>query len=130
MKRLKYVKQFLIILLISFIGEGLNFLIPAPIPASIYAMVILFVCLCTKIIKLEAVKDTGMFLIEIMPLMFIPAGVGLMKSWGVLKPLIIPVAVITVISLIAVMAVSGRVSQRIIKAQEKKNSESEGIVNE
>ena len=130
MKRLKYVKQFLIILLISFIGEGLNFLIPAPIPASIYAMVILFVCLCTKIIKLEAVKDTGMFLIEIMPLMFIPAGVGLMKSWGVLKPLIIPVAVITVISLIAVMAVSGRVSQRIIKVQEKKNSESEGIVNE
>lgn len=130
MKRLKYVKQFLIILLISFIGEGLNFLIPAPIPASIYAMVILFVCLCTKIIKLEAVKDTGMFLIEIMPLMFIPAGVGLMKSWGVLKPLIIPVAVITVISLIAVMAVSGRVSQRIIKAQEKKNSESEGTVNE
>lgn len=130
MKRLKYVKQFLIILLISFIGEGLNFLIPAPVPASIYAMVILFVCLCTKIIKLEAVKDTGMFLIEIMPLMFIPAGVGLMKSWGVLKPLIIPVAVITVISLIAVMAVSGRVSQRIIKAQEKKSSESEGTVNE
>lgn len=130
MKRLKYVKQFLIILLISFIGEGLNFLIPAPIPASIYAMVILFVCLCTKIIKLEAVKDAGMFLIEIMPLMFIPAGVGLMKSWGVLKPLIIPVAVITVISLIVVMAVSGRVSQRIIKAQEKKNSESEGTVNE
>lgn len=130
MKSLKYVKQFLIILLISFIGEGLNFLIPAPIPASIYAMVILFVCLCTKIIKLEAVKDAGMFLVEIMPLMFIPAGVGLMKSWGVLKPLIIPVAVITVISLIAVMAVSGRVSQRIIKAQEKKNSESEGTVNE
>lgn len=130
MKSLKYVKQFLIILLISFIGEGLNFLIPAPIPASIYAMVILFVCLCTKIIKLEAVKDTGIFLIEIMPLMFIPAGVGLMKSWGVLKPLIIPVVVITVISLIAVMAVSGRVSQRIIKTQEKKNSESEGKVNE
>ena len=130
MKRLKYVKQFLIILLISFLGEGLNFLIPAPVPASIYAMVILFVCLCTKVIKLEAVKDAGMFLIEIMPLMFIPAGVGLMKSWGVLKPLIIPVVVITVISLIAVMAVSGRISQRIIKAQEKKSSESEGTVNE
>ena len=108
-------------------GEGLNFLIPAPVPASIYAMVILFVCLCTKVIKLEAVKDAGMFLIEIMPLMFIPAGVGLMKSWGVLKPLIISVVVITVI---AVMAVSGRVSQKIIKAQEKKSSESEGTVNE
>lgn len=126
---MKFVKQFLIILLISFIGEGLNFAIPAPIPASIYGMVILFVCLCTKIIKLDDVKDTGMFLIEIMPLMFIPAGVGLMKSWGVLKPLIVPVLVITVVSLIAVMAVSGRVSQRIITNEDKKN-ESEDAVNE
>lgn len=126
---MKYVKQFLIILFISFIGEGLNYAIPAPIPASIYAMVILFVCLCTKIIKLDDVKDTGMFLIEIMPLMFIPAGVGLMKSWGVLKPLIVPVLVITVVSLVAVMGVSGRVSQRII-ANEDKKGESEGTVNE
>ncbi|MDD6567456.1 MAG: CidA/LrgA family protein [Eubacteriales bacterium] len=126
---MKYVKQFLIILLISFIGEGLNYAIPAPIPASIYAMVILFVCLCTKIIKLDDVKDTGMFLIEIMPLMFIPAGVGLMKSWGVLKPLIVPVLVITVVSLVAVMGVSGRVSQRFI-ANEDKKGESEGTVNE
>lgn len=126
---MKYVKQFLIILLISFIGEGLNYAIPAPIQASIYAMVILFVCLCTKIIKLDDVKDTGMFLIEIMPLMFIPAGVGLMKSWGVLKPLIVPVLVITVVSLVAVMGVSGRVSQRII-ANEDKKGESEGTVNE
>ena len=104
---MKYVKQFLIILLISFIGEGLNYLIPAPVPASIY----------------------GMFLIEIMPLMFIPAGVGLMKSWGVLKPLVVPVLAITVVSLIAVMAVSGRVSQKIIAKNDKKR-ESEGALNE
>lgn len=126
---MKYIKQFLIILLISFIGEGLNYLIPAPIPASIYGMVILFVCLCTKIIKLDDVKDTGLFLIEIMPLMFIPAGVGLMKSWGVLKPLIVPVLVITVVSLVAVMGVSGRVSQRIIGGK-KFEAKSEGEVSE
>lgn len=126
---MKYVKQFLIILLISFIGEGLNYLIPAPVPASIYGMVILFVCLCTKVVKLDDVKDTGMFLIEIMPLMFIPAGVGLMKSWGVLKPLVVPVLAITVVSLIAVLAVSGRVSQKIIAKNDKKG-ESEGALNE
>ena len=128
---MKYIKQFLIILLISFIGEGLNYLIPAPIPASIYGMVILFVCLCTKVIKLDDVKDTGLFLIEIMPLMFIPAGVGLVKSWGVLKPLLIPVLVITVVSLVAVMGISGRVSQSIIKGKKSKaKEESEVISNE
>lgn len=125
---MKYIKQFLIILLISFIGEGLNYLIPAPIPASIYGMVILFVCLCTKIIKLDDVKDTGLFLIEIMPLMFIPAGVGLMKSWGVLKSLLIPVLVITVVSLVAVMGISGRVSQSIIKGKKSKAKEESEVI--
>ena len=79
---MKYIRQFLIILAISFIGELLKYVLPLPIPASIYGMAILFVCLMTGWIKLEAVKETGKFLIEIMPLMFIPAGVGLMVSWG------------------------------------------------
>ena len=127
---MKYIYQLFIILVVTFVGELLHYFIPIPVPASIYGLIIMLILLCTKVVKLEHVERTSDFLIEIMPLMFIPAGVGLMKSWGVLKPLIIPVVVITVISLIAVMAVSGRVSQKIIKAQEKKSSESEGAVNE
>ena len=72
----------------------MNYYIPLPVPASIYGMIILFLCLSTGIIKLSDVKDAGKFLIEIMPLMFIPAGVGLIDSWGVLKPLLLPVTVI------------------------------------
>lgn len=127
---MKYIYQLFIILVVTFVGELLHYFIPIPVPASIYGLIIMLILLCTKVVKLEHVERTSDFLIEIMPLMFIPAGVGLMKSWGVLKPLIIPVVVITVISLIAVMAVSGRISQKIIKAQEKKSSESEGTVNE
>ncbi len=127
---MKYIYQLFIILVVTFVGELLHYFIPIPVPASIYGLIIMLILLCTKVVKLEHVERTSDFLIEIMPLMFIPAGVGLMKSWGVLKSLIIPVVVITVISLIAVMAVSGRVSQKIIKAQEKKSSESEGTVNE
>ena len=126
---MKYVKQFLIIIGISLAGEILKYILPLPIPASIYGMAILFIALLTGIIKLKDVRETGKFLIEIMPLMFIPAGVGLMKSWGVLKPLVVPVLAITVVSLIAVMAVSGRVSQKIIAKNDKKR-ESEGALNE
>lgn len=113
---MKYLKQFLIILAISLIGELLKALLPLPIPASIYGMVILFIALLSGLIKLSAVRDAGMFLIEIMPVMFIPAGVALMSSWNLLSPMLVPVAIITVVVLIAVMAVSGRISQRIIKA--------------
>lgn len=119
---LKYLKQFLTILVISFIGEILKAVLPLPVPASIYGMVILFVCLITGVIKLEAVRETGKFLIEIMPVMFIPAGVGLMSSWGVLKPMFASVSVVTVVVLVAVMAVTGRVSQAVIKYKKGKDS--------
>ena len=128
-KLMKYLKQFLIILIISFIGEILKEILPLPIPASIYGMVILFVCLLTKVIKLEDVRETGKFLIEIMPVMFIPAGVGLMSSWNVLRPLILPVGIITVVTVFTVMAVSGRISQAIIRAGQK-NEESAGTIDE
>ncbi len=124
---MKYLKQFLIILTISFVGEVLKMLLPLPVPASIYGMVILFVLLFTGILKLDAVKDVGKFLIEIMPVMFIPAGVGLMSSWGLLKPLLVPVIVITVVSLVLVMICGGRVTQLIIRHGKKGMSLSSGM---
>ena len=112
---MKYIKQFILILVISFMGEILKYLLPLPIPASIYGMVLLFTGLMTGVIKLESVKETGVFLIEIMPVMFIPAGVGLITSWGTLKAIIVPVSIITVITIITVMIATGRVSQSIIR---------------
>ena len=67
----------------------------------------------------------GKFLIEIMPVMFIPAGVGLMSSWGTLKPVLVPVSVITVVVIITVMLASGWVSQLIIRRDKKKETENE-----
>ena len=115
---MKLLRQFLIILAISFVGEALKYLLPLPVPASIYGMVILFVGLLTGLIKLSWVKDAGKFLIAVMPVMFIPAGVGLMSSWGVLKPMLVPVLVVTVVAII--MAVTGQASQIIIRADRKR----------
>ncbi len=122
---MKFLRQFIIILVISFIGELLKYILPLPVPASIYGMVILFVGLLTGLIKLENVREAGRFLIEIMPVMFIPAGVGLMASWGVLSPILVPVAVITVVALITVMAVTGRLAQMIIRFDKKKEKKHE-----
>ena len=112
---MKYLRQFLIILAVSFAGELLNMYLPLPVPASIYGMVIMFFCLATGFIPLEKVKDTAVFLIEIMPVMFIPAGVGLMASWGELQSFLVPALVITVIVLVCVIAAAGWTSQLIIR---------------
>lgn len=116
---MKYIRQLLVILGITFLGEILKYVLPFPVPASIYGLVLLFLALELHIIPLEAVKDTGKFLVDIMPLLFIPAGVGLIDSWGALKPVFLPVAVIMVISTVLVMAVSGRMTQRVMHWQQK-----------
>ena len=123
---MKYIKQFILILAISFAGELLKYLLPLPVPASIYGMVLMFLALLTGVIRLEHVRETGKFLIEIMPLMFIPAGVGLMSSWSTLKPLLLPVAVITVVTIITVMVASGHTAQFILKREEKREGKREG----
>lgn len=120
---MKYLKQFLLILCITFVGELVKYVLPLPIPASIYGMVILFVGLMTGHIKLSSVKEAGKFLIEIMPVMFIPAGVGLMVSWNVLKSLLIPVGIITFVSFVAVAVATGKTAQWMIKKDEGKDHE-------
>ena len=62
---MKLLKQFLIILAISFVGEILKYLLPLPVPASIYGMVILFIGLLTGLIPLNSVRSAGKFMIEI-----------------------------------------------------------------
>lgn len=116
---MKYLKQFLIILAVSLMGEILKAVLPLPIPASIYGMVLMFIFLLTGLIKLSQVRETGRFLIEIMPVMFIPAGVGLMSSWNVLEPVLLPVSVITVITIFTVMGATGLISQAIIRRSAK-----------
>ncbi len=122
---MKYLRQFLIILTISFVGELLKMFLPLPVPSSIYGMILLFIFLLTGALKLESVKETGTFLIEIMPVMFIPAGVGLLESWGVLKPMLAKVMIITIVTSLTVMIFSGRITQAVIRFGNKGASKNE-----
>ncbi|HCJ08082.1 MAG TPA: murein hydrolase regulator LrgA [Lachnospiraceae bacterium] len=126
---MKYMKQFCLIMFISFLGEVLHHYLPLPIPSSIYGLVILFVGLMTGVVKLSHVEETGRFLIEIMPLMFIPAAVGLLESWGIIAPIWIPIIGITLITTVIVMIVSGKVTQFVIRLenQEEKSFEAKGV---
>ncbi|AQP38619.1 CidA/LrgA family protein [Anaerostipes hadrus] len=118
---MKFLRQFMIILLLSFLGEVLKMFIPLPIPASVYGLVLMLLCLVTGILKTSQVKEAAFFLIEIMPVMFIPAAAGLIDSWKVLQPLLLPILVITVVITIFVMVVTGKVAQMIAQKRGIKN---------
>ena len=120
---MRFIKQLLIILGVTFAGEALHFLLPLPVPASIYGLVLMLLCLCFKVFPLRAVEETGDFLIDLMPALFIPATVGVMAAWDVLQPVLLQVALITFLSLIVVMAVSGRVTQCALRREAKHHQE-------
>ena len=116
---MKYLRQFFIILAFSFAGEVLHALIPMQVPASIYGLVLLFIALLAGWVKLPQIRETANLLITVMPLMFIPAGVGLLESWGELRTILLPVCVIVVASTILVMGISGMVTQAMIRKSPK-----------
>lgn len=125
---MKYVIQFLIIAAFAFVGELLHWFIPLPIPASIYGIVLLFIALELKWVKVSEIREVSSFLIAVMPIMFIPAAAGLMESWGAVKSSVWEYTLITIVSTFVVMGVSGAVTQFVIwrgkkNEQVKKRSE-------
>ena len=122
---MKHIKQLALILLISFVGELLGTLLPLPIPASIYGMVLLFIGLLTGLIRLEWVKETGLFLIEIMPIFFIPVCVGLLDSWVNIAPLWFPLVAIIFLTTIIVMVVTGKTAQGILRLEKSTKKEAD-----
>lgn len=111
---MKYIYQFGIILAVTFLGELLNKMIPLPIPASIYGLLIMLFGLKYQIIKLAKVKQVGDFLLETMPLMFIPPAVGLLAVWNKVTDILLPLIVITLLTTIIVMVATGKTTQFII----------------
>ena len=120
---MKYLKQALVIFLISFLGEGLHALLPLPVPASIYGLLLMLLALCTKVVKLPQVEDTAAFLIEIMPVMFVPPAVALIVRWADVKQLLVPVILAATLCTVLTMAASGLVTQAMIG---KKGDKEEG----
>lgn len=107
--------------MVSLLGELLRIGLPFPIPASVYGMLLLFLALVSGVLKLEQIRDTALFLVEIMPVLFVSAGVGLMESWDILQPILLPVLIILLLTTIIVMGVAGQVTQIIIRISERRH---------
>ncbi len=112
---MKYVIQFMIIIGFSFIGEFLHYILPLPIPASIYGIVLLFAALELKILKVNDIREVSSFLIAVMPMMFIPAAVGLVDSWDIISSSLLKYIIVTFVTTFVVMGVSGLVTQFVIR---------------
>ena len=120
---MKYVKEIMWIIAFTFLGELLNTLLPLPVPAGVYGMILLLIALVTGIVKLPEVEGAGNFLLDTMTMMFIPAAVGIMSAIGILLPVLLPYLVIIVVSTVLVMVVTGLTATAILRRSESKEDQ-------
>ncbi|SFG34571.1 CidA/LrgA family protein [Oribacterium sp. WCC10] len=120
---MKYVKEIVWIIAFTFIGEALNKLLPLPVPAGVYGLILLLISLILGIVKLQDVESTGNFLLDTMTMMFIPAAVGIMSAMDILLPVLIPYILMIVISTVVVMVSTGLVASFILKHSKSRTAD-------
>ena len=102
---MKLIFEFARIAAFCFTGEVCHLVLPLPIPASVYGLMLLLAAL---------------FLTGIFPLLFVPAAAGVMDLWADLQAMLVPVLLALIPITILVMTVSGCVTQRLAERKEKK----------
>lgn len=118
---MKYLNQFLIILGFTVTGEALQRLIPLPIPASVYGIVLLFAALCTGLVKVPQVKEAGSFLTSLLPLLFVSPAVGILENWALIRSDLLALLLLVAASTMTTFAISGRVAQAVLSKGGKRH---------
>ena len=116
---MKYLQQAVIITGITFVAEIIKYLVPLPIPASIYGLILLFILLKSGVLKLGQIEDLGGLLLELMPLLLVPASVSFLTVLDTIQGMLLPVLIMGFVGTTVVMIVTGLISQRIIQRDRK-----------
>lgn len=117
---MKYLKQFTWILFFTFLGEALTWLLPLPIPAAIYGILLLLGALGLGWVRPSQLEDAAGWLLAIMPVLFVAPAVNLIEYWPLVSEQLFPILGVIVISTVVVFFVSGRVTQTMQDLRERK----------
>ncbi len=112
--------EFMLILVINYVGILISTVLPFPLPGTITALLLLFLLLQFKILKLEKIENAANFLLLNMTLFFMPPTVKIIDSYDLLEKDLVKIIIIIVISTFLTMGITGKVVQMMIDYREKK----------
>ncbi len=116
---MKYIRQFCIIIGFSLLGEFLYWLLPLPVPAVVYGLLLLFGALRFRLLRPEAIKETSHFLIALLPLLFIAPSVNLIDYWTIMKENLPLIFLVILVSTVLTFAASGLTAQLVLRRKER-----------
>lgn len=120
---MKLFREALVILIIYLVGEFLSSWLKLPVPGNILGMIILFVLLSTKVIKVDNISNISNFLLNHLAFFFIPAGVGLMTSLNVIKSNWLKLLIVCLSTTMIIIASTGLIVQFISRQLKSKKTE-------
>ncbi|MEC2286772.1 antiholin-like murein hydrolase modulator LrgA [Bacillus velezensis] len=115
-----FLTQAFIFAVIMLISNGIAAIVPIPIPASVVGLVLLFVLLCLKVIKLEQVETLGTSLTSLIGFLFVPSGISVMNSLGVMQQYGVHIALVILLATIILLGATGLFSQLILSVSQKR----------
>ena len=101
----------------------LHAVLPLPVPASVYGLVLLLAALTAGFGKLEQGKETGTYLTGILPLLFVPAAAGIMELWAEMGQLLLPILIAILPVTVLVMVAAGRTTQALTARNKKEETD-------
>ena len=115
-----YLFQFMIILFFVFLGELCEFLIPLPIAGSIYGLLLLFIALCVKIVKLEWVADVADWFHSVMALFFVAPAVAVIDIWAEISGIWVYLVLMLILAYFVTMVITGKTADFFLNRGDKK----------
>ena len=110
---MKLYVQLMIIFMISLVGEGISSVFRLPVPGSIIGLVLLFLALQFKLLRLRHISMVGNFLLANMTILFLPPAVGIMDKFQVIAPYLLLIILIVLGAIVLNVCVIAVVVQLI-----------------
>ena len=119
---MKIFRELIIILSIYLVGELTSYFFKLPVPGNIIAMLLLLVLLITKVVKVSMIETVSNFFLDHLAFFFIPAGVGLLTSFDILKGAWLRLLIVCLLTTTIVIAITGLVVQKLVHMKTKKQT--------
>lgn len=110
---MQIIAGFFLILAHLVVGNLLSNLIGGFVPGSVIGMVLLFISLMTGLVKDYQIRKVATFLTDNMTVLFLPAFMGIMDLWGVIKMNLVAWVAVVVLSTVFVLLAAAYTQQGV-----------------
>lgn len=122
-----FLQQAFVFAFIMLLANLIVGILPFPMPASVMGLILLFIALCLKIVKLEQVESLGNSLTGLISFLFVPSGISVMNSLGIMGQYGVPIVLIIIIATIILLAITGWTATALLNLKKNQSFSWDGL---